>query len=214
MADGAVLYFHGSSSAPDAGPADHTGINLTRHVRPGYGSDTESQASLRDIAAAAVEEAAAATDRLVLMGWSGGGPYALAGGSLGHPAVRGIALLGSWAPMNPPDRGLPLGVQLFMRLGRRAPRPILQYSLAAVGIRNPGHVDDIHRVARPWGFELADVAAAVPVAAWHADQDHETPIGPWAQAPGIDLHRLPGSDHHPTAETWRAALGWARDLIQ
>ncbi|MEM7341956.1 MAG: alpha/beta hydrolase [Actinomycetota bacterium] len=217
MADGAVLYFHGSSSERDTGPStdiDLAGINLIRHVRPGYdNSPPRPQANLQDVAAAAIEEATPVA-KIVLMGWSGGGPYALAGGSLGHPAVRGVALLGSWAPMDPPHRGLPVGVQLFIRLARLAPRPVLRSSLAAVGLRNPGHVDDIQRVAKPWGFTVEDVGARVPVAAWHSEQDPEVPIGPWEHTTGIDLHHRPGADHNPTGDTWQAALSWARALIQ
>ncbi|MDH3682761.1 MAG: hypothetical protein OEV40_22740 [Acidimicrobiia bacterium] len=65
-------------------------------MRPGYdNTETRSQANPQEIAAVAIEEAASSARKIVLMGWSGGGPYALAGGSLGHPAVRGVALLGS-----------------------------------------------------------------------------------------------------------------------
>ncbi len=210
----AVLYFHGSSSTRDRGPTDSdceaAGITVIRNVRPGYGnSPAEPQADLLTVAGLAVEAAAEQADELVVMGWSGGGPYALAAAIAGGPSVRGVCLLGSWAPMDPPDRDLPLGVRLFMTAGRFTPRPVLRIMLAAVGLRNPGHADDVRRVARPWGFTIEDVVANVPVAVWHAQGDAEAPIGPWRR-PDLTLVEIPGDEHHPTAEVWQDALAWAK----
>ncbi|MGF1600223.1 MAG: hypothetical protein ACFCVK_25530 [Acidimicrobiales bacterium] len=101
-----------------------------------------------------------------------------------------------------------------MRLGRWAPRPLLRGALAGVGLRNPGHADDIRRVARPWGFTVDDVITCVPVAVWHAENDAEVPIGPWAGMDGLSLHRLAGDAHHPSAATWKAALDWAKSQLE
>ncbi len=218
VAEGGVIYFHGASSERDRGPSDldveAVGVDLVRHVRPGYdGSRARPEFDLQAVAASAIDEFASVVGPLVLMGWSGGGPYALAGGALRHPDVRGVCLLGAWASMDPPDRGLPFGVRLFMGLGRHAPRSIVRLSLVAVGFRNPGHADDVRRVARPWGFRSEDVAAEMPVAVWHAEGDAEAPIGPWTQDPTIELHRTPGCSHQPSPETWRAALEWSKGLL-
>lgn len=211
MARGVLIYFHGTTSAPDSGPSDEdvesSGMRLVRHVRPGYdGVPPAPQDDLCDVARAAVEGASAEGLPIVAMGWSGGGPYAWAAGAIGHPAVVGIVLLGAWAPMDPPDPGLPPAVRLFMRLGRHAPRPVLRGSLAMAGFRTPGHLDDVRRIARPWGFTVEDVAARAPVAAWHAEADAEVPIGPWLAQPMIDLTVVPGRDHAPRSDTWRDAL--------
>lgn len=103
-----VLYFHGAASRRDAGPSDleckQAGVRLLRHVRPGYDhTDAAPDDDLGDVAAAALEEAAALDlGRLVVMGWSGGGPYALGAAALGRGNVAGVCLLGSWAPMTRP----------------------------------------------------------------------------------------------------------------
>lgn len=213
-----VLYFHGASSSPDPGPPDRLGaelgLRIERPVRPGY--DTVPAApdlDLRQVAAAAIDRATGSgAERVVAIGWSGGGPYALAA-ALGHPAVVGVGLLGSWAPMQPPDPGLPVGVRLFMRLAQRVPRPMLRWSMAAVGLRTIGHVDDVRRVARDWGFTVDEVAARVPVAVWHADGDPEVPIGPWRDVAGATLVANPGDDHRPSDHTWTEALTWAAALL-
>ncbi len=211
-----VVYFHGTGPVRDVGPpdavVDELGVRLVRDVRPGYdGTPPMRGADLRAVASAALDTAlAAGRDDVVVLGWSGGGPYALAAASLGRPEVRGVALLSAWAPMDPPDRGLPPAVRLFMRIGRSCPRRVLQLSLAAVGRRHPGQVDDIRRVARPWGFEIADVTSRVPVVAWHGTRDAEVPIAPWSRRADVTVQSLDTADHEPATATWAAALEWAR----
>jgi pimeloyl-ACP methyl ester carboxylesterase len=207
-----VLYFHGAASQRDEGPSDRVcdeaGVRILRHVRPGYDlAPTAPDADLRDVATTALDAVAKlGVGPLVVMGWSGGGPYALAAAALGRSEVRGVCLLGSWSTMDPPDPGLPRSVRTFMNVGRRVPRWALRRSLAAVGLHTPGHVGDVHRVARPWGFALSDVTTKVPVAAWHAKGDKEVPIAPWRGTPGVDLTEVSGEDHEPSAFVWRAAL--------
>ncbi len=213
--DVAVLYFHGSSSTRDHGPSrvdsEAADIKVIRTVRPGYDrSPVERDADLLTVARLAVEEAAQEAEELVAMGWSGGGPYALAAGIVGGPIVRSVCLLGSWAPMNPPHHDLPTGVRLFMTAGRWAPRPVLRGMLAAVGLRNPGHVDDVRRIARPWGFAIGDVTSKVPVAVWHAEGDIEAPIAPWQQRKDLTLFAASGDAHDPSPEVWQEALIWAK----
>jgi len=211
-----VIYFHGAASVRDLGPdeatAQNSGVVVIRHVRPGY-DDTSprSGASLRDVASDALDEALAmGLKSIVAVGWSGGGPYALAAGSLGRRELCGVGLVASWAPMDPPHRDLPGVVRVFMRIGQRFPRSVLRLALAVVGRRNPGHVDDIHRVARPWGFTVADVTSRVPVAAWHSAHDTEVPIGPWEKTSDLSLRRTVDVDHVPSTETWSDVLAWAR----
>ena len=210
-----VLYFHGAGSQRDDGPSNHlceeAGVRILRHVRPGYDlSSPESDMHLCDVARMALDAVAhLEAGPLVVMGWSGGGPYALAAASLGRSDVLGVCLLGSWSSMDPPDPGLPVRVRAYMSAGHRVPRWALRWSLAAGGFHNPGHVDDIRRAARPWGFTLSDVTAKVPVAAWHAEADLEVPIAPWREGSGVDLTEVGGADHQPTDATWRQALAGA-----
>ncbi len=216
--DFAVLYFHGASSEPDSGPpdrlCDELGVRIVRHVRPGYASTTPMpSADLRAVADEAIAEAVElGLDRVVAMGWSGGGPYAMATGSLGRDTVCGVALLASWAPMDPPHRGLPIGVRVFMRAGRILSRRLLRWSLGLVGLRTIGHVDDVRRVSRPWGFDVAETARRLPVGVWHAIDDPEVPLDPWLAVADVDLRARPGADHVPSDAIWREALTWARQV--
>lgn len=213
-----VLYFHGAASKRDLGPddaaCDSAGVRLLRHIRPGYeGTEASPGSDLRDVAGDALDAAAEiGCERLVVMGWSGGGPYALAAASLGRSAVLGVGVLASWAPMDPPAPGLPVGVRAFMRLGRWAPRPVLRATMGAAGFRTDGHVDDVRRVARPWGFSPGDAAAHLPVVAWHREADTDVPIEPWRRTDGVDLVSLPGCDHSPSRTMWDEALRWAASL--
>ena len=97
-----VVYFHGAASVRDLGPdeatAQNSGVVVVRHVRPGYDdTNPRSGASLRDVASDALDEARAmGLQSIVAVGWSGGGPYALAAGSLGRRELRGVGLVASW----------------------------------------------------------------------------------------------------------------------
>lgn len=213
-----LVYFHGASSSPDSGPSDElcrdAGVTIFRYVRPGYeGSAASPALSLSDVAASALDDASAAgLDRIVVVGWSGGGPYALAAGTLGRPSVVGVALLASWAPMDPPASGLPAAVRIFMRAAQRVPRSLLRLALGVVGLRTIGHVDDVRRVARPWGFGISDAAASMPVAAWHALGDSEVPVAPWRLHPEVALFDRAGAEHVPSDEIWRDVIAWATSL--
>ena len=80
----AVLYFHGAASVRDFGPSDElcirSGIRLFRFCRPGYdNSAARPSASLIDVAKDALSILVSmGIESVVVLGWSGGGPYALA----------------------------------------------------------------------------------------------------------------------------------------
>ena len=202
----AVLYFHGTAATADEGPDASTvlasGVRMFLVRRPGYGAEPpKPRASL----------AALGVTELISLGWSGGGPYALASAVAAPSIVRGVGLVASWAPMDPPHPGLPRSVRSVMSIARWLPRPALRVTLALTGRRNPGQVDDIRRTARPWGFTPDDVAAGVPVVVWHSEDDEEVPIEPWTQVDGIELRHLAGGRHDPDSATWQEVLDWARD---
>ena len=67
-------------------------------------------------------------------------------------------------------------------------------------------VDDTRRVARPWGFDVDEIAAAVPVLVWHSAGDHQVPVAPWRDVKGIQLTVVPGDSHDPSPELWADAL--------
>jgi pimeloyl-ACP methyl ester carboxylesterase len=214
----AVLYFHGAASARDFGPSDdlchRTGVRLFRFRRPGYDqSEARPSASLVDVAEQALAALASHGERSVaVLGWSGGGPYALASlfapSATGNLNVNKVGLISSWAPMNPPHPGLPSGVRFFMKAAQALPRPLLRASLAVTGRRTVGHADDIRRVARAWGFEFGELPIGLQIVAWHATNDTNVPIEPWRNQDRVSLREEPGDWHVPDERIWEAILRW------
>jgi pimeloyl-ACP methyl ester carboxylesterase len=105
-ADGPVLVFHsgtpsGAVSFPIlSGPAAARGMRTVSWSRPGYGSSTPQPGRTVGSVAAdtdAVLRALDATD-FVALGWSGGGPHALACAALLPDRCRAVALVGGVAP--------------------------------------------------------------------------------------------------------------------
>jgi pimeloyl-ACP methyl ester carboxylesterase len=220
-----VVYFHGTGQGKKEIPFRNVVELLEAHVvmfeRPGYGSTPPmADASLLDIAGLVLDQLdQQGVDRFAVLGWSGGGPHALACAALAPDRVRAVGLLSSWATMTPPDPGLPVGVRLAMRAAPTLPRPALRVmfllgsmlGLAPRGVGalrepNDGFLDDVRRVARPWGFDVKQVAASVPVLAWHAEDDPQVPVTPWRNVPGVELAVLPGGTHEVSSDVWKAAL--------
>jgi pimeloyl-ACP methyl ester carboxylesterase len=134
--------------------------------------------------------------RFGVVGWSAGGPHALAVAAAAPERVERVALVASM-PVPEGVRELQRDVQLMMGLARRSPR------LAAVALerwgRQPtpptGHpandeayargrvesfrqgglwlAQELAYLGRPWGFEPADVR--VPVTLWWGRRDRVTP---------------------------------------
>ncbi|HET8759291.1 MAG TPA: alpha/beta fold hydrolase [Solirubrobacteraceae bacterium] len=104
--DAFPLVFHcGTPNAPAAFPqlfdaVDAAGWQLVAHARPGYATSTRHEGrSVADVAS----DVAAILDRLglgefVVLGWSGGGPHALACAALLPDRCRGAASLAGVAP--------------------------------------------------------------------------------------------------------------------
>jgi pimeloyl-ACP methyl ester carboxylesterase len=212
----AVLYFHGAASVRDFGPSDElrkrSGIRLFRFCRPGYdNSAARPSASLIDVAEDALSILVSmGIESVVVLGWSGGGPYALASMFAKTRIVSKVGLIASWAPMSPPDPGLPDGVRFFMKAAQVLPRPLLRVALAATGRRTAGHADDIRRVARPWGFALSELPSLPPVAVWHATNDPNVPIKPWQNQATVALHEHDGQWHEPSETVWVEVFDWAK----
>jgi pimeloyl-ACP methyl ester carboxylesterase len=105
-ADGPALLFHTGTPSPAVdfsgvtGPAAALGLRTIGYSRPGYGRSTERPG--RRIADA-VDDVTALLDELGVaefrtLGWSGGGPHALACAALLPGRCRAAALLASVAP--------------------------------------------------------------------------------------------------------------------
>jgi pimeloyl-ACP methyl ester carboxylesterase len=111
-ADGPVLLFQ--PGTPNAAvhfgclvePAAALGLRTVSYSRPGYGQSTPRPG--RSVAAAVsdIETVldAVGADRFVTLGWSGGGPHALAAGARLPERCRAVAVLAGVAPY--PARGI------------------------------------------------------------------------------------------------------------
>jgi pimeloyl-ACP methyl ester carboxylesterase len=130
-----VLWFHGSPGArrqvPLAGrdAAEHLGLRLVCVERPGVGNSTDhAYHQLRDWAAdVAVVADHLGHDRFMVVGLSGGGPYALASAHELPDRVVAVGLLGSLVPTAGPDAiagGIVALSQQFNGLLRRLRRPL------------------------------------------------------------------------------------------
>lgn len=150
--------------------------------------------SLRDWAEQLL--AALEPERFAVIGWSAGGPHALALAAVAPERVRRVALVAS---MPTPDgvAYLPRDVRRAMRLSRLAPR-LAARALERWGRKTPDPTGDastdeayargraesfrhgglwlayeLAYLGRRWGFELAEVTA--PVTIWWGERDRVCP---------------------------------------
>jgi pimeloyl-ACP methyl ester carboxylesterase len=225
-----VVYLHGGGDSrlsrhPDDSIAAALGVRLLAVDRCGPSRHLGSLRAWGDATAAALP-----VERFAVVGWSAGGPHALALAAVAPGRVSRVALVGS---MPTPDlvRHLSRDVQLVMRLARVSPRtaaralerwgrmptpptgdPVtdLAYARGRVESFRAGGLWLAHELAylaRPWGFELADVTA--PVTLWWGDRDRVCPP-PIAEAYAERLRttelRLVDDNHQLLFTRWRAIL--------
>lgn len=190
-----MLYFHGGGNSrltrhPDDGIAASLGIRLLAVERSGPAVPGRTLVTwARDVETLADE---LGLGRFSVVGWSAGGPHALAvAGVLGERVSR-VVLVGS---MPLPDRTAALArdVRLSLRAATLAPR-FLARRLEAWG-RKPtpptGHPDtdaaylrgrvesfraggmwlvqELAVLGRPWGFDVGEISA--PVTLWWGESD-------------------------------------------
>ena len=172
-------------------------------------------------------------DRFAVVGWSAGGPHALAVAAVAPERVTRVALVAS---MPVPDgvRTLPRPVRTAMRVARISPR------LAAGGLERWGRSQtpatgdpatdaayergrvesfrsggewlarELAYLGRPWGFGLADVRA--PVSLWWGNGDHVTPpsiaLDYARRLPNTELRLVDGT-HQVLFARWREILAGA-----
>jgi pimeloyl-ACP methyl ester carboxylesterase len=228
-----VLYFHGGGDSrltrhPDDAIAASLGIRLIAVDRSGpvvrdrtlvtWAHDVEGLADSLGL------------DRFSVVGWSAGGPHALAVAAVLPERISHAVLVGS---MPYPDRAgeLARDVRLSLRAAPLAPR-FLVGRLEAWGRKptpatgNPatdaaylrGRIEsfrdggmwlvrELAVLGRPWGFSLADVRA--PVTLWYGESDNVCPpsIGRdfAARLPAATLKLVPGT-HQVLFPRWREIL--------
>jgi pimeloyl-ACP methyl ester carboxylesterase len=213
-----VVYFHGTGNAKQDIPfpaiAEGLGIRVLMADRPGYGTSAPMpDASLLDIGRVVLGDLDDQNvEEFSVLGWSGGGPHALACAAVAPTRVRAVGLLSSWAPMAPPHRELPLRVRAAMRAAVALPRPAVRLMFLLERQTSVGQVDDVRRVARPWEFEVERVASAVRVLAFHAERDRQVPLAPWRDVKGIELTIVPGDAHDFPPDLWTLVLRRLTDV--
>jgi pimeloyl-ACP methyl ester carboxylesterase len=212
--DGApVVYLHGGGDSrltrhPDDSIAARLGVRLLALERSG---PAVRRRSLR----AWAEEALASlpVDRFATLGWSAGGPHALALAAVAPERVTRVALVGSMPPPNR-RRHLSFELQRTMLIARYAPKVVARgledwarkptlptgapetdeaYARGRAESFRDGGMWLAHELAylgRPWGFELG--AIEQPVTLWWGERDRTCPP-PIAQA---YLERLPNAELH------------------
>jgi len=171
--------------------------------------------------------AALELDRFGVIGWSAGGPHALALAAVAPERVTRVALVGSMPPVDLVSE-LQRDVRAAMRVARVSPRaaarglerwgrqptpptgdPACDEAYArgrAESFRHGGLwlARELAYLGRPWGFELADVQA--PVSLWWGRGDVVCPpvIGEAfaRRLPQAELHLVDGT-HQLLFSRWR-----------
>jgi len=195
-----VVYLHGGGDSrlsrhPDDAIAAGLGIRLVAVDRCGPAVPGRTLISFARDAVALLDELE--IGRFGVVGWSAGGPHALALAARAPDRVARAVLVAS---MPPPDRvgDVARDVQLVMRLSRASERLGAQ-ALERWGARPTpptgapstddayarGRVEsfrcggrwlarELAYLGRPWGFGLEDVRA--PVGLWWGEHDSVTPV--------------------------------------
>jgi pimeloyl-ACP methyl ester carboxylesterase len=191
-----VVYLHGGGDSrlsrhPDDSIAAALGVRLLAVERCGPAVRGRTLRSCAEEVVAAVP-----AERFGVVGWSAGGPHALAVAAVAPERVTRVALVGSM-PTPEGVRELPRDVRNVIRVARVAPRvaaraleawgrqptpptgdPVTDEAYARGRVESFRHggmwlARELAYLARPWGFELADVRA--PVTLWWGEHDRVCP---------------------------------------
>jgi pimeloyl-ACP methyl ester carboxylesterase len=228
-----VVYLHGGGDSrlsrdPDDGVAASLGVRLLAVDRSGPPVPGRTLAGYAGQLLELLN--GLGIDRFAVVGWSAGGPHALAVAARGPERVARVALVGS---MPVPDRIalMPAPVRTAMRVARVSPG-FASGGLERWGRRPPpptggeasdeayarGRIEafrdgggwlarELAYLGRPWGFALADVRA--PVTLWWGDRDVVTPPAiahDYARRlPDAELRIVDGT-HQLLFQRWRDIL--------
>jgi pimeloyl-ACP methyl ester carboxylesterase len=227
----AVAYLHGGGDSrlsrhPDDSIATALGVRLLAVDRSGPAVPGRTLRSWAEDVVAALP-----VDRFAVIGWSAGGPHALAVAAVAPERVTRVALVGSM-PTPERVRELPRDVQSVMRLARLSPRAAAR-GLETWGRRPTpptgdratdeayarGRVEsfragglwlarELAYLGRPWGFELSEVGA--PVTLWWGTRDTVCP-----PSIGRDFEqRLPNATLRLVDNTHQMLFSHWREILQ
>lgn len=128
-----VVYFHGSGGSRLEHPTDpstlsEVGVRLVATDRPGHGLSSPQPGRRLEGWANDVAQLAdhLAIERFFVLGWSAGGPHALACARYLPDRVTAGAVVSGLAPFDRPQpyAGMPLGVKVLNMLGRSSPASV------------------------------------------------------------------------------------------
>ncbi len=194
-----VVYLHGGGDSrlsrhPDDGIAAELGVRLVAVERCGPPVRGRTLRSWPGEVGEVLD--ALGLGRVGVIGWSAGGPHALAVAAGLPDRVTRVGLVGSM-PTPSGVGALPVDVQRSMRVARWAPwlaaRALERWGRRPVASTGDPRTDDAYArgrvesfrsggmwlarelayLGRPWGFDLADVRA--PVTLWWGESDRVCP---------------------------------------
>ena len=224
------MYLHGGGDSrlsrhPDDRIAAGLGVRLLAVDRCGPAVRFRTLREWAERALALLE-----VERFGVIGWSAGGPHALALAAVAPGRVTRVALVAS---MPPPDavEVLPADVRRVMGVARIAPR-VAAWRLERWGRLPPPPTGDpatdeayargraesfragglwlareLAYLGRPWGFALADVAA--PVTLWWGERDVVCP----PSIARLYKQRLPNATLRLSDDTHQILFTRWRDLL-
>lgn len=225
-----LFFFHGEPGSRLTGAllADHAsaaGVRLIAPDRPGYGLSTfQPHRGFHDWPPDVLALAdRLGIDRFRVVGWSGGGPYALACAAAAPDRVRGAGVLAGvdrlqhlhprvltnlWGlRTRPPERWSDALTRVWMRTRTPADHGAesrASAGLIAAGIReavresSTGALQGLRLLGRDWDFDPGRIRG-VPVRFWHGLDDvliparHTRAVA--ARIPGAQATYVPGCGH-------------------
>lgn len=236
-----LLFFHGAGSTrltrhPDDSIVEQLGVRLITVDRPGVGlSDRCPRRRLLDWPTDVSQLAdALSIDHFAVLGWSAGGPFALACAYRLPERVTATGVISGLAPLHWPGllatvsdtwgrvaglaetvasrSGLRLGSISPFRAGPTRPIEVRAVNrrrlLDLIQAREWSRILELQMLARPWGFHLQDIEGAVHL--WHGSRDRTAPLYMAEHIlhaiPRAVLTVFPGEGHHVGFTHWREVV--------
>ena len=201
-----VLYFHSPASSGEEldGAADEAarelGIELLTIVRRSLAGHDSGRCFMATVASDAdLLVKALALASVVVLGWSGGAPYALAASERLGPVVPAVHLVSPLpGPLTGPD-AVPHQSERLLHIATTSP--------TSSWVAAPGALRDYRAVVAPWPFDVRSVVQ--PVTIWAPTEDDIVPprlVDHLArQLPHAETVNVPGS-HDWIMENWSTVL--------